>query len=389
MARPKTLPLATARVEPALGGQAAVDENRYRLWKDMTQVRALVRERRLEAAFALCEGILDGDPDAEIIEALMCPLDADARELPPGLMYDLLTALKTKPRPRSMKPWADLMRVNLLERLTRTEDAFLATEALGKLPGRYGWMRILRGIMLTRIRFAYKDAEAEFRPVLKTSPRFWKTKAYIAEAALCQGEAARALKTMDGLISDLKGYEAAAALGWKGELRLWCGDYAGALKDLTESLRGGAHMSMCWRAACLYKLGKPDAALSELDAYLKKWDCDQEGLIWRGEIKRRQGRHKEALQDLDAAVRLRNSPLWAHINRALVHAALKDHDAMWADYYVLPVQVVSFFQWKCKIDIETDRSPEKVRRLLEAILDAGKGLRRNDCYLYPVWMDRP
>lgn len=352
-------------------------------------MRALIRERRLEEAFRLGERILDGNPDAEIVEALMCPMDADARELPPGLMYDLLTLLKTKPLPRDLKPWQSLMRVNLLERLTRTEEAFLATAELAAMPDRYGWMRILRGIMLTRIRFAYKEAEADFRAVLATTPRFWKTKAYIAEAALCQGERARALKTMDALVKGLKGYEAAAALGWKGELRLWCGDYAGALRDLTDSLRGSAHMSMCWRAASLYKLGKPDQALSELDAYLQKWDCDQEGLIWRGEIKRKQGRIREAVEDFDAAVRLRNAPLWAHVNRALANAARRDFDAMWSDYYVVPMQVAAFFQWKCKISVERDHTPENAVRLLEAILEAGKGLRRNDCYLYPVWMDRP
>ncbi|MBI5622549.1 MAG: hypothetical protein HY924_02090 [Elusimicrobia bacterium] len=389
MKKTEVLPPAGPSIEPPLGGKLTIDENRNRLWKEMTEVRALVRQKKLEEAFKLCERILDGNPDAEIIEALMCPVDADARELAPDLMYDLLASLKLKPLPRSLKPWHSLMRVNLLERLTRSEEAFLATEELTRLPARYGWMRILRGIMLTRIRFAYKEAETEFRAVLKTTPRFWKTKAYIAEAALCQGERQRALKTMDELVSGLKGYERAASLGWKGELRLWCGDYVGALRELTESIRNNAHMSMCWRAASLYKLGKPDQALTELDAYLKRWDCDQEGLIWRGEIKRKQGKLKEALTDLDAAVRLRNAPLWAHLNRALLHAANRDFDAMWSDYYVLPAQVVSFFQWKCKLSIETDRSPEKVCKLLEAVLEAGKGLRRNDCYLYPVWMERP
>lgn len=352
-------------------------------------MRGLVREKRLEKAFSLGESILDREPDAETIEALMCPLDADARELPPDLMYDLLTRLKTKPLPRALRPWQSLMRVNLLERLARTEEAFLATEELCRMPARYGWMRTLRGIMLTRIRFAYRDAESDFRAVLRSIPKFWKAKAYIAEDALCQGERRRAFKTMDEVVPALKGYAAAAALGWKGEMRLWCGDYVGALRDLTESVRGNGHMSMCWRGASLYKLGRPKQALAELDAYLEKWNCDQEGLIWRGEIKRRQGRFKEAMQDLDAAVRLRNTPFWAHVNRGLALAAQRDFDGMWADFYVVPGQVMAFFQWKCKISIERDHTPANAVKLLEAVLEAGKGLRRSDCYLYPVWLDRP
>ncbi|MBI5881547.1 MAG: hypothetical protein HZB91_00350 [Elusimicrobia bacterium] len=40
-------------------------------------------------------------------------------------------------------------------------------------------------------------------------------------------------------------------------------------------------------------------------------------------------------------------------------------------------------------DLSLDENRFRIWKEMNAILAAGKGLRRNDCYLYPVRMDRP
>lgn len=351
------------------------------------RMRWHVRIGDLEKAFEIAETVLDSQPTAEDLEALMCPTDRYARILQPKVMYGLLDRLKGKPWPPELRYWYQMLRVVLLDRLSWPEEAFLESGRLVRLPRRYAWMRFHRAIMLQRIRFDYAAAEREFRAVLRNVPWFWKAGACAAESALCLGERARALRMMGELASRLQDGDRAACLCWRGAMRLWSGDYPGALADL-DPVAGQAPLSLCWRGAAHLQLGHREEAQRDLDLCLARWDNDQEALIWRGELKYRSGLWQEALKDFNRAVELGNSPFWGLINRALVKARLEDPAGMWADFYVIPDRIRTYFEWREGKAMNKDSTPKEVAEFLEGVLKAGGGVRRNDVYLHPIWMGR-
>ena len=351
------------------------------------KLRTLVAEGKFEAAFALGERIMATRPPAEVVESIMYPVDRGLATFPDSSLYDLLqAALKRAGRGR-FRPWYILLTTVLLDRLRWTSEALRESEKLVSLPGRYGWMRWHRGLMLLNNHWDKAAAAAEFQAVLESMPQVWKARALLAEIALIQGAADRAFREITTLFDVVPSEDRGALLAWRGEMRLWLGQYREALRDLDSAVacRSSA-LALCWRGAAHVKLGRFPEALRDLDSQLRSHPEDQEALVWRGEARRLMGRPREALTDLDAACRFGNSPLWAYINRALVRAKLRDVTGLWSDYLLVPEWVRSYFSWKLGADVKSDTPPRVIAAQLEAILEAARGIRRNDQYLYSLWL---
>lgn len=116
---------------------------------------------------------------------------------------------------------------------------------------------------------------------------------------------------------------------YRGELRLWLGDYAGALADFENAIRreptrwayvgmsaihmllGDERRSAKMSARAVRRFGHLPAATT---------------YVYRGELRRRQGDFKGAVADLELAVRERPSRVAARMNLALAYVGLNRHD---------------------------------------------------------------
>jgi len=190
----------------------------------------------------------------------------------------------------------------------------------------------------------------------------WSAHGRLAEALLCAGDAPAALKLMGRTIGRLEGKPRAQARAWRGLLRLWIGDYRGALSDLDARAR----YAPCWRGAALLKLGRAREAVRELNRSLTRDPWDREALTWRGEARRILGQPRLAIRDFDAALRMGRGNFWAAASRALAQRAAGDRRGF-------PTEVRRIFR--------VANSPDAV----EARLRSARGVRRVESYLFPVW----
>ncbi|HXT02222.1 MAG TPA: hypothetical protein VN915_16230 [Elusimicrobiota bacterium] len=347
--------------------------------------RAEISRGRFVDAFALGERALDEKPSAGAYEALLSPVSPG----PGGAsrpLYELLELLR-RDRSRGHAAWRRHLRLVLLEKLGWPEEALSLSEELEGLPARYAWMRFNRGQMLLNLRWAYGDAEREFRAVLKSAPAFWTAEACLAESALCRGRPKSAFETMSRCVERLRSRptEFRKAAIWRGELNLWTGRYDAAAADFQPYADEGMPLALCWRGAALLRSGSIREALSDLNESIRLSPRDAETLVWRGEALRLDGQVAPARRDLDEALRLNGSNVWAQINRALCASAAGDAAGFWSDFDLLPARVLRFFEWKLALAVERDAG--KGRSLLEGILAAARGIRRPELYLYPLWMD--
>jgi tetratricopeptide (TPR) repeat protein len=177
-----------------------------------------------------------------------------------------------------------------------------------------------------------------------------------------------------------------ALLAWRGEMRLWCGQFLEALEDLNMAVERQFCLALCWRGAAHLSLGKTAEALADLNAHLAGQPDDTEALIWRAEALRRQGQLPAASKDLEHALELYPNLIFATLNRALIHAIQKDHAAMWRDIQSIPSEILHYFEWKTGLRLNKSIPLGDARDLLEDILASAGGVRRSDRYLFPLWM---
>lgn len=353
------------------------------------KMRSLAIAGSFDKAFALGERIMAARPPAEVVEALMYPFDKGLTTLPATHFYDLLSIIKRRPRPRRFQAWYVLMSSVLLDRLRWADETIRESEKLLGLPRRYGWMRWHRGLLILNKHWNYSEARADFRAVLDSAPQIWKAKALLAEIDISQGKTSQAFLAMAQLSRSLQGADLASARAWRGEMRLWIGQYRRALPDLDWAVQQGSQLALCWRGACFIKLGLFPEALRDLNVQLRAHPDDYEAMVWRGEARRLMGLSREALEDLDAVCRHGSHELWAHVNRGLIRASLGDRAGLWADYSILPDWVRCYFVWKLGKEIRPDSPPSEVTAQLEAILRAARGIRRNNKYLFALWLPSP
>ena len=127
------------------------------------------------------------------------------------------------------------------------------------------------------------------------------------------------------------------------------------------------------------------AARVDLDSALGPGSRDAEAYTWRGELNRKTGRYREALEDLNRAVELARGT-WAYANRALVHAALKNDFGLKKDYERIPGDVIRHARARLGLKSPTVWNKKQAVSLLETALRSALGVRRHETYLTPVWM---
>ena len=190
----------------------------------------------------------------------MYPVDRGLATFPDSALYDLLRAALRRSGRGRFHPWYTLLTTVLLDRLRWSAQALRESEKLVSLPRRYGWMRWHRGLMLLNNHWDPAAAAAEFQAGLEGMPQVWKARALLAELALARGERTRALRTMDRLLRTVPDSDRASVLAWRGEVRLWIGEYREALADLDSAVARQSPLALCWRGAAHLKLGHYPAA---------------------------------------------------------------------------------------------------------------------------------
>jgi predicted Zn-dependent protease len=334
-----------ALLEKALRGELARGE----------RFTALMKLGRYKAALSLAEKILDGKPALDDLRAFWDPWEWDGR--PRAGRKRELAALERAAGSRG--PWVHYYR-----------------EDLAKAPGRrYAWMLAKAGLAsLCAGRF--HEAEARLRAALAPRvPADWRTRAFLAEAALCRRRPDEAFAHMDRALREAPAEEKGQVVAWRGAFDLWLGRYAEAVGRFDEALRLGAPYAAAWRAAALLKLGRAGEALRELDAALARQPRDLEARVWRAEAKRALGLNREALEDLAAPALA--GWLWARVNRALAKGALGDEAGLAAEFDALPPAVVEHIRLKTGATGSAE--------LLEAGLALAHGFRREE-YKQAIWM---
>ena len=352
------------------------------------KMRALAMAGRFDRAFEVGELVMAAHPSAEVMESLMYPLDTGLTTFPETRFYELLSALKRRPNSRRFQAWNVLMASVLLDRLRWSREAIRESEKMLVFPRRYAWMRWHRGLMVLDNHWDYSVARADFHAVLDSAPQVWKATALLAEIDISEGKTSRAFLAMTQLSRSVVGPDLIAVRTWRAEMRLWIGQYRVALPDLDWAVRQGSPLARCWRGACFVKLGRLAEALLDLDEQLRVHPDDYEARVWRGEARRLIGLRHAAIEDLDAVLRHSND-LWAHVNRGLTRASLGDRAGLWDDYASLPDWVRHYFIWKLGKEIGPDSPLDAISAQLEAILKAARGVRRNNQYLYPLWIPSP
>ena len=357
------------------------------------KIRAELLAHRFDAAFKIAEEVFEADPSPTNLKSLPRQLTAGSNGLPPS--EELLKALQDSAAKRQDSPWAAAVLADALAAAGRHDESLAASEKLVKAPKKYGWLRFQRGLVLLETKGEYDAAAAEFRAALESVPGFWDAAAYLAEIELCKGDAAAAFKSFDKLIAPLNGFDKAQAMAWRGRLRLWNGEYEKAVADfepiapatILEMIKREknflAPFALCWRGAAKLLLGKTDEALKDLDAYAASNRFDREALVWRGEALRKAGRVDEALSVLDSALERREFDFWALANRALARLKKKDAAGAAEDWDMIPESTRAAFAKAA--GVSADGGPDERAKALEAGLKRGRGVRRPDQYLAPLW----
>jgi tetratricopeptide (TPR) repeat protein len=344
---------------------------------------------RLDAAFDAAERLLDLEPTSAVYEELLRPVDRDASPAAHLRLYDLLRALEQDDR-TAQRPWQSFFRVALLDRLGWYAEALQLSAEFECVPERYGWMRHTRAMMLLNQMQAYDDARREFEAALRAAPAFWKARGMLAECALCQGRAAEAFPLMDQCVDQLAAAGNAAeheeATTWRGELRLWLGQYGAALADLAPGIASASTYALIWGGAAHLLQGEHDRALALLDRAVKAAPGDAEAYLWRGEAHERLGHLDRALGDFDRALGVTGMVIWPCVGRALVRARTGDAAGTIADFTALPARMRALFEWKTGTRVDGD--PRAAVEVLLAMREAARGLRRSEQYLEALWMKR-
>ena len=348
--------------------------------------RSAVNEARLDAAFEAAERLLDLEPTTAVYEELLRPVDRDQSPAAHLRLYDLLRGLEQDDR-SAHHPWQLFFRVALLARLGWYADALRLSAAFAHLPERYGWMRYVRAMMLLNNLQAYDDARRELEAALRAAPNFWKARGTLAECALCQGHEAEAFALMDACLASAgSSAERDEATTWRGELRLWLGQYEAALADLAPGMARGSPYALIWGGAAHLLMGEHDRALAFLDRAVQAVPGDAEAYVWRGEAHERLGHPERALGDFDRALGLTGMVVWPCVGRALAKARIGDTAGMIADFMALPAHMRALFEWKTGTSVGAD--PRAAIDVLLKMREAARGLRRSEQYLEVLWMKR-
>ena len=370
---------ARAHLRRAADDKPKTSDRRTLMASGLTRFQANVKLGAFKEAFQEAEALLDAEGSQECIDSFFVSPDQ-------GELIATLEALKAFSLQQPKNPWPYYFRATLLTNTSRGEEAISEIEKLRKMPKRYDWMRHKHGEFLLTSRRDYAGAEKEYAAALECVPGFWKARAALAEIALCQGRPADAANLAAELIKALPTQTRPWGHACLGKMRLWSGEYERALESLAPAVDFGVPDSVRHRGGARMLLGRLDEAVADLDAALAQ-GVDAEGLTWRGELKRRRGDLKGAVEDLSAAIRLDSAnSFWALANRALAKGAGGDQPGMWSDFSTIRRDVLDRFETAAGLKAASAQDSEAIRTVLEAGLRLARGMRVANEYLFPIWM---
>ena len=251
------------------------------------------------------------------------------------------------------------------------------------------WMRYYLAEILLRRLDLYALARREIDLVLAADPWLWEARCLGAEIGMALGAPRRGDPSGRGVPPASR----PAFLAWRGALKLWSGRAAAAAADLDAAAALGNLDARGWRGGARVLLGRRDEALADLTAVLDDDPKDPEALVWRGECHRLEGRDHLASADLDSAIALSDSSIWARVNRALLRLQLGDEAGARHDFARLaparyedaPDDGSGQDRGRYVFD-EPTLAPERMKEVLESALRAARGCRRFDAHLNAGWM---
>lgn len=261
-----------------------------------------------ERAFMTGEALVDAGPSAFDMRLFWYPMPDHEVDKFRAAHMKTLRELESGPR----AAWA-VYYYGLLERGLEGSEHWLARAEL--FAGRYAWMNVMIGRFLALQGRWDQAAERLELGAAAKGMRDWRAHTCLAEVLLCLRQKAAARKALDRAVAAAgSDFQRGEALAWRGEIKLWLGEYESAIEDLARAQALGSSYAQTWKAGALVKLGRLDEALAELDAVVDHGPVDAETHLWRGETRRLLGRHDAALEDL------KMTPpdwFWARVNRAL------------------------------------------------------------------------
>ena len=352
-------------------------------------------------AFRIGDYVLDRSRRLEHVETLRWPAFIEEFDLTwgtPEFHRRALAGLDKLAGARPKLPWAYYYRIIIFKAMAMKQyrpdtDKVLSPdyEKLGRLAGeRYGWMLMenaKRRLYAADLTGAVKLFETVAR---STEPESWMARCLAGEALVCDGKAAKALAAFDAAERAAPEFEKGNVMAWRGEMRLWLGQYAEALSDLDAALTRSAQYAHCWKGGTLVALGRYDEALPVLERAIAISPWDAEAKIWRAEALLRLGRPREALaQSAEAEGEVGPPSLYCSVLRGLARRALGDANGLREEYEALLTQS----EWSpaaayvCeKVGLDEARTDDEIALVLEGILTRSRGLRRGAVYERRSWL---
>jgi tetratricopeptide (TPR) repeat protein len=387
----------------------AGDVKRFNLSAEVPALIRLFRAKfaagEYRAAFSLAENLLNlrAPGGNEIVSALAAPITRQSVLYPAAetagrikklyaaaLTAELevwrgyyLTYLASIPVLRPARAWDQARQRALKEWKTFRPDE----------PRRYGWM--FKEIGRKRL-FAlppdHRGAREAFALALASPPPEADAFGRLAEAELCLG---RERQAFGWLAKGLKACpdQEGALLAWRGELKLFTGDYAGALKDLKAAASRKAYYAHTWLALALLKTGRPAPALAAANRAVAANPKDGEALVVRGEILRLKGDTAGARADLLRALNgtfpYRHS-LWSGLNLLLLELQEGNRAKAFAALRLTARRSLGAGPAEdlCRELAAAVSDPGRLKRDVEGLFLAARGCRRDEAYLFCLWLPR-
>jgi tetratricopeptide (TPR) repeat protein len=387
----------------------AGDVKRFNISAELPGLLRLFREK-FEAggypeAFALAEHLLNlrAPRGNEIVSALAAPITEQSVLYRAGDLARRIKKLYAAELPKELEVWRGYYLTYLASvpvlRPTRAWDEARRRALAGWKTfrpadaRRYGWMfKEIGRKRLFSLPPDYRGARKAFALALASPPPEADAFGRMAETELCLGLEQEAFGWLAKALEACPGQEG-ELLAWRGELRLFMGDYPGALQDLRSAVSLKAYYARTWLALALLKAGRLAPALTAARRAVDANPNDGEALVVRGEILRLKGELARARQDLLLALKgtfpYRHA-LWAGLNLILLELEAGNPPGAAAALRLMAVRSrgAGPAEDLCRELAGAFPSPGRLKRAVEEIFLAARGCRRDEAYLFALWLPR-
>ncbi len=346
-------------------------------------VAALMQDDYMSAV-RTAETIIDAPENNYVYSRLWNPWGDRKALVDPSFIPARLAALETALFPKGLEFYREFYRGMLVFFGDDPQAALKIFNAMKTpAPGRYGWMRFTAG-WLKLYACDLEGARREFETAAGSRFNLHAARGRLAEIAACRGRLPEALSIFAELEAD--GKDLGSKYAWEGQLRLFAGDWKGALKCLETGIKYGDDAAYCWRGAARFKLGDSAGALKDLDYCVSLFPTDYEARVWRAEVLRETGKFNKALADLDYVIRHAWTYDMALLNRAFIYARAgwlgkARSDLASVDRAILAAAGAD--PENCDLK---DASSKFIRETCLTLLAKAKGDRRNDRYFRAMWL---